>query len=146
MTTTAWIRIAGVLVALAVAAIALVAVPPASWTLPAVIALVLLAHGAAFVFWAPAIYAPAPGSDATRIALIGPLIVQAAVLILLAAFALAQARSYGGTATVWTLDVLYVAVLVIGTVLLKASASAAEGAAARTAAIKAAPKSSDQNW
>lgn len=146
MTTTMWIRIAGVLVALAVVAIALVAVPPASWTLPALISLVLLAHAAAFVFWAPAIYPPEPGSDATRIALIGPLFAQALALIVIAAVALGLARGNAANAAVWTLDVLYVAVLLIGTVLLKASIPAIEGAAARSAAIKAAPKAPDQNW
>ena len=144
--TTTWIRIAGVLVALAVLAIGLVAVPLATWTVPALISLVLLAHAFAFVFWAPAISPPAPGSDATRIALIGPLFAQALVLIVLAWFSLVQARGGGAPATVWTLDVLYFAVLLIGTVLLKASSTVIESVAARSAAISARPKPPDQNW
>ena len=146
MTTKAWIRIAGVLVAAAVVAVALVAVPLATWTAAAVVSLLLLAFAAAFVFWAPALYPPAPGSDATRVALIGPLFVQALALIALSAFSLSAARSYGANATVWTLDVLYVAVLVIGTVLLKASIPVIEGATARSQTITSAPKPPEERW
>jgi hypothetical protein len=146
MTTKAWIRIAGVLVALAVVAVALVAVPLASWTTPAILSLLLLAFAAGFAFWAPALYPPAPGSDATRIALIGPLFVQALALIALSAFSLSEARSHGANAAVWTLDVLYVAVLLIGTVLLKASVPVIEGAAARSQSITSARKPTDERW
>src|ERR1700736_1321857 len=146
MTTKAWIRIAGVLVALAVVAIGLVAVPLATWTPAAVFSLLLLAFACGFGFWAPALYPPAAGSDATRIALLGPLFVQALALVALAAFSLAEARSYGGDGVVWTLGVLYAAVLLIGTALLKAAVPVIEGASARSRAITSAPKPTDENW
>ena len=142
--TQAWVRIAGGLAGLAVVAIALIN-GMAGWDAASVVSLWLLAIAVAYVFWAPTLARPSANGDAVRMGLAGPLFVQAALLLALAAFALLIARGDGSRTTVWVIDVLYVAVLLVGGALFMASAPIIEAAATpRQPAEPAAPR--DENW
>jgi hypothetical protein len=140
--TQAWVRIAGALAGLTVVAIALIN-GMTHWDAASVVSLFAIA--VAYVFWAPTLARSSANGDAVRMALAGPLFVQAAVLLVLAAFALLIARGDGSRTTVWIVDVLYVAVLVVGGALFMASAPIVEAAATpRPPAEPAAPR--DENW
>lgn len=142
--TQAWVRIAGALAGLTVVAIALIN-GMTRWDAASVVSLWLLAIAVAYVFWAPTLARGSANGDAVRMALAGPLFVQAAILLGLAAFALLIARGDGSRTTVWIIDVLYVAVLLVGAALLMASAPVIEAAATPPRpAEPAAPR--DENW
>ncbi|HTD38465.1 MAG TPA: hypothetical protein VK669_13195 [Candidatus Limnocylindrales bacterium] len=143
-TTQAWVRIAGALAGLTVVAIALIN-GMTRWDAASVVSLWLLAIAVAYVFWAPTLARASANGDAVRMGLAGPLFVQAAILLGLSAFALLIARGDGSRTTVWIIDVLYVAVLLVGAALLMASAPIIEAAATpRRPAEPAAPR--DENW
>lgn len=142
--TQAWVRIAGALAGLTVVAIALIN-GMARWDAASVVSLWLLAIAVAYVFWAPTLARPSANGDAVRMGLAGPLFVQAAILLALGAFALLIARGDGSRTTVWVIDVLYVAVLLVGAALLMASAPLIEAAATRPRpADPTTPR--DENW
>ena len=142
--TQAWVRIAGALAGLTVVAIALIN-GMTHWDAASVVSLWLLAIAVAYVFWAPTLARPSANGDAVRMALAGPLFVQAAILLALAGLALLIAFGGGSRTTVWIVDVLYIAVLLVGGALFMASAPIVEAAATpRRPADPAAPR--DENW
>jgi hypothetical protein len=141
-----WVRLAGTFAGLTVVAIGLVN-GLAQWDAPSSVSLWLLAIAVAFVFWAPSLFQPSPESDATRIAMIGPVLFEALVLIVLSGLALFWARNDGSPRAVWTLDVLYAAVLFVGTALLKASVPLVESAASASRRVPQPPPTmTDDNW
>jgi hypothetical protein len=141
-----WVRLAGTFAGLTVVAIGLVN-GLARWDAPSSVSLWLLAIAVAFVFWAPSLFQPSPENDAPRIAMIGPLLVEALLLIVLSALALFWARNDGSPRAVWTLDVLYAAVLLVGTALLKAAVPLIESAASASRRVPQPPPTmTDDNW
>jgi hypothetical protein len=141
-----WVRLAGTFAGLTVIAIGLV-FGLAQWDVASGVSLWLLAIAVAFVFWGPSLFQPSPDGDATRIAMIGPLLFEAMLLIALSALALFWARNEGSIRGVWMLDVLYVAVLLVGTALLKASVPIIESSAAASRRVPQPPPTmTDEKW
>jgi hypothetical protein len=141
-----WVRLAGTFAGLAVIAIGLV-FGLAQWDVASGVSLWLLAIAVAFVFWGPSLFQPSSDGDATRIAMIGPLLFEAMLLIVLSGLALFWARNEGSIRGVWTLDVLYAAVLLVGTALLKASVPIIESSAAAGRRVPQPPPTmTDDNW
>jgi hypothetical protein len=139
----AWVRIAGALAGITVVAIALIE-GMAGWDAASVVSLWLFAIAVAFVFWAPTLAQRSVSGDAVRIAMIGPLFALAVALLVLSGLALLIARNGGARTTVWIVDVLYVAALLVGGALLRGAAPVVESASQPRPAGPAAPP--DENW
>lgn len=121
MNSRAWIRIAGIVVSLTIAAVLAVAVPHPLWNSSTVVAATFLVLTVCTPLLLPT---PQPqvrsGSDATAIWLIGPMFLWVALLFVLGAVALWLGLA-GSLTLCWMLDVAWLGALGAGWAALRAS-------------------------
>jgi hypothetical protein len=123
MNASTCLRVAGVLAALAVIAIGAINGITMQLNRPVTVSLFLLAIAVGLLLSAPSLVKPSISSDGPALALIGPTSVLCVVLIVLSASTLYLAGNNAKASTVWSLDVMYGAIVLIGLAMLVASRS-----------------------
>jgi len=127
-------NLVAMIASLMVLAMFVVLSPDKSWGATLITSIVIFALSVGFVFYAPSVVSKKQGgSDAAKMASLGPLSVITGVLLLLTAGAFAFAI-FGMDKLAWAIDILAIGIFIIGRLMLRAATDVIGNVAAQYSA------------